>query len=62
VAHCGERYQNVAYVCIFGTNNLCKNILQRYRYMVFSDYDKASTLIKASKRRTAQRSGRDFVV
>jgi len=44
-----------------GTNNLCKNILQHYRYMVFSDYDKAKMHGKASKRRTAQRSGRDFI-
>jgi len=44
-----------------GTNNLCKNILQQNLYMVFSDYDKANMLVKASKRRTAQLSGRDFL-
>lgn len=44
-----------------GTNNLCRNILQQYRYMAFSDYDKANMLIKERKGRTAQLSGRDFV-
>lgn len=43
-----------------GTNNLCKNILQQYRYMAFLDYDKASMLIKASRVRAAQLSGPGF--